>query len=169
MRINLLRSTFLLMLALMFSGCATIIKTPRQIINVSTQPNNAKVVVYDNDNMVVWSGETPSAITLNKGKGYFKGATYRLEISKPGYQKMSLELKPTINGGWYLGGNILLGGLIGWIVVDPITGAMWLLDPQNLSVQLSSYDLEHSGNLKVVMLNEIDPNLLTELPLQRIN
>jgi hypothetical protein len=29
--------------------------------------------------------------------------------------------------GWYIG-NILFGGLIGILIVDPLTGAMWKLD-----------------------------------------
>jgi hypothetical protein len=161
------KSTFGVAFILLVAGCATILKSPRQNISIVSQPANAKVVVYDSNNLMVWKGETPSLITLNKGNGYFKGASYRIEISKSGYQKMSLVLKPTVSGGWYIGGNLLVGGLIGWVVVDPTTGAMWLLNPQNLSVQLSKYDSNHIEGLKVVMIDEVDPKLLKDL--QKIN
>ena len=36
---------------------------------------------------------------------------------------MVLEITPDFNG-WYIG-NILFGGLIGMIIVDPATGDMW--------------------------------------------
>lgn len=157
----------LILLGILLTGCATIIKSPRQDIYIVSQPEKAKVVIYDSNNYMVWSGESPSNITLNKGKGYFKGASYKIEISKPGFQTMTLQLKPTTNG-WYIGGNFLVGGLIGWLVVDPITGAMWVLNPKNLSVQLSKYDNQVEG-LKVVMLNEIDSELLKDKSAKRVN
>jgi hypothetical protein len=36
-------------------------------------------------------------------------------------------LTSTIDG-WYWG-NLLIGGIIGMVFVDPLTGAMWKLDP----------------------------------------
>lgn len=154
-------------LILLLHSCATIIKSPRQDIYIVSQPDKAKVVIYDSNNFIVWNGETPSKINLNKGNGYFKGATYKLEISKPGFQTMTLQLKPSTTG-WYIGGNFLAGGLIGWLVVDPITGAMWILNPKNLNIQLSKYDNQTEG-LNVVMLNEIDKEVLNDSSVKRIN
>ena len=37
--------------------------------------------------------------------------------------------------GWYIGGNILVGGLIGWFIVDPLTGAMYTL-PKEVNADL---------------------------------
>lgn len=39
--------------------------------------------------------------------------------------------------GWYFG-NILFGGLIGFLIVDPATGAMYTLKPDTLNVHLVS-------------------------------
>ena len=156
-----------ILLGILLTSCATIIKTPRQDIYIVSQPDKAKIVIYDSNNLMVWNGETPSNINLNKGNGYFKGAAYKLEISKPGFQTMTLQLKPSTSG-WYIGGNFLVGGLIGWLVVDPITEAMWILNPKNLNIQLSKYDNQAEG-LKVVMLNEIDKEVLNENSAQRIN
>lgn len=38
---------------------------------------------------------------------------------------------------WYIGGNLLFGGLIGWLIVDPASGAMWHFDPEQVSVLLN--------------------------------
>ena len=38
--------------------------------------------------------------------------------------------------GWYAGGNLFFGGLIGYLIVDPMTGAMWTL--KDLHVNLES-------------------------------
>lgn len=34
--------------------------------------------------------------------------------------------------GWYIG-NLLFGGIIGLLIVDPATGAMWTLIPRKLT------------------------------------
>jgi hypothetical protein len=53
--------------------------------------------------------------------------------------------------GWYLG-NIVFGGLVGLLVVDPLTGAMWKLDPtMNADLTpLAEIDAGNGRNLKVV-------------------
>ena len=34
-------------------------------------------------------------------------------------------------------GNFFLGGAIGLLAVDPLTGGMWTLDPERVNVQLT--------------------------------
>jgi hypothetical protein len=36
---------------------------------------------------------------------------------------------------WYVG-NILFGGLLGFVFIDPATGAMWVIEPKNLNITL---------------------------------
>ena len=38
--------------------------------------------------------------------------------------------------GWYFG-NFLWGGLIGLLVIDPATGAMWKIDVKQINAQLT--------------------------------
>jgi hypothetical protein len=64
-------------------------------------------------------------VALNRSAGYFKGGSYTIRISKDGYRDQNLQIQSSING-WYIG-NIIFGGLIGWVIVDPITGAMYSL------------------------------------------
>lgn len=47
-------------------------------------------------------------------------------------------LTPGING-WYLG-NLLFGGLLGWVIIDPITGAMYKFDETPITYVLYSDD-----------------------------
>ncbi|MDB6061057.1 MAG: hypothetical protein JWM78_1160 [Verrucomicrobiaceae bacterium] len=48
-----------------------------------------------------------------------------IRMQKDGYEDASGTLSPNI-AGWYYG-NLLLGGAIGMLIVDPITGAMYKL------------------------------------------
>jgi hypothetical protein len=37
--------------------------------------------------------------------------------------------------GWYVG-NVIFGGLVGFLIVDPLTGAMWVLEPKDVKESL---------------------------------
>jgi hypothetical protein len=72
---------------------------------------------------------------LKAGAGYFDGETYKVTYQKDGYAGNSAVLNSGIDG-WYWG-NIVFGGLIGMLFVDPITGAMYTL-PENVNASLDS-------------------------------
>jgi hypothetical protein len=56
-------------------------------------------------------------------------------VSLQGYQTQTLPIGHSFNA-IYLG-NILCGGLVG-LVIDPITGAMWNLDPNELRITMQT-------------------------------
>ena len=64
----------------------------------------------------------------------------------------------------YLFGNIPLGGLIGWVIVDPITGAMWTLEDLNVDLVAESLSYIPTENkLWIVSLDQVP-----ESPRQRM-
>lgn len=115
-------------------SCASIVTSGDRKIQVSSNPSAANVTVYDMKNQVVTTSITPTTVKLKKGAGYFKGADYRLVIEKAGYQRREFEIRHDING-WYFG-NFGLGGLLGLLVVDPLTGGMWTLKPDKIDAEL---------------------------------
>jgi hypothetical protein len=125
-------------LALAGSGCASIIKGGgSQSINIRSTPAEADVKVIDvATGNTVSTGKTPLVIPLKKSRGYFAKGQYKVVVEKPGFEAREVQVvgRPS---GWYIGGNLVLGGLIGWLIVDPATGAMWTLDPEELSLELT--------------------------------
>jgi hypothetical protein len=115
-------------------GCASIINQGKKEIKVASSPPDAKVTAYDADGDIVQSAQTPAVLKLKRGAGYFKGAKYKLLVEKAGYKTTEVPLKSDITG-WYWG-NFGFGGLIGFLAVDPATGAMWTLSPSDVNVQL---------------------------------
>lgn len=75
--------------------------------------------------MLVSSGVTPGQVTLKAGAGFFDGELYRISYKKDGYQDQ-VTIVDTEVDGWYWG-NIIFGGLIGMLIVDPATGSMYKL------------------------------------------
>ena len=108
-------------------GCSSIITGGHEKIPVSTTPTAATITVYDKAGQTVATGTTPTELKLKKKAGYFKGADYKMVIEKPGYKTLEIPIKHDIHG-WYFG-NFGFGGLIGFLVVDPLTGGMWKLKP----------------------------------------
>jgi len=117
-------------------SCASIVSNKNSPITVDSSPSGAKVEITDSSGHSRFVGETPATTTLPNGDGYFTKARYTVKVSKDGYEPAVTNLVADMNG-WYWG-NFLVGGLIGFLIVDPITGAMFEFeDPQvhtNLAV-----------------------------------
>ena len=54
----------------------------------------------------------------------------------PGYSPTEVKLDSSVSG-WYFG-NLLFGGLIGMLIVDPLTGAMFNLTPEKIEQPLNA-------------------------------
>lgn len=133
------------------SGCATIVSQSRYPVTINTDPPAAKVEVRDQYGVVKFAGTSPAIATLEAGNGYFTKAQYTVTATKEGYNSSSMPI-PTSLDGWYWG-NILIGGLIGALIVDPITGAMYEIDSPYTSLTLSpatqvTSALSDDGNLE---------------------
>ena len=118
-------------------GCATVINSAEQQILISSTPAGASVRIFDaaRDRDIA-VGATPYSVELPRGGGCFRRGLYRVTVSKPGYAERTLEVRAQNVSLWYVLGNLVIGGLVGWIVVDPSTGAMWELAPTVARVDL---------------------------------
>lgn len=152
-------------LVLALSGCSSIVSKSDYAVEILSNPESANFFVTDNNGRNVYSGVTPKTITLKSSSGYFSGASYKIKFSKEGYLDQVFMLNRSIDG-WYFG-NILFGGLIGMLVVDPLTGAMYNLpervdvslgDPisQNIQEQLTIASIDDLTELQKSRLVRID-------------
>lgn len=139
--------------ALFTSGCASIVHGGSRTVTVNSQPAGAKVSILKADSGdAVHSGATPLTVSLDPRRGYFKGQSYLVRMELEGYQTEEITLRPQLSG-WYIG-NVVFGGLIGLVVVDPLTGSMWNLSPDKLDRPLtaSQSELLRTGNGFLVSL-----------------
>lgn len=138
-------------IALISTGCASIFSGSTQDITIRTTPG-AKYAISDSYGRTVASGDTQGTATIERGVGYFSPHAYKAKITKPGHRPKIIDIEPGMNP-WYFG-NILLGGVVGMLIVDPITGAMYKFYPDNIDAQLEP--LENSG----AAINEQAPSQL---------
>lgn len=157
-------------LLLLIGGCATILNGGSEDIPIASIPSQATVKILDKNNQVFWSGVTPATVSMKRGAGFFQGASYQIEISKKGYATQTVTISSDLNGGWYILGNIIFGGVIGWLIVDPISGAMWTLSPDkvNANLQEQASWLRDKHGLVIVLRQAIPNPLFQELQPTRI-
>ncbi|HTO57113.1 MAG TPA: hypothetical protein VMJ74_04925 [Pseudomonadales bacterium] len=117
------------------SACATVFNGKMQSVELNSEPTGASVSVTNRKGEVVQTATTPTMLTLQRGAGYFKPEQYTVAYSKPGYAPQETQLKATVSG-WYAG-NIIFGGLIGLLIVDPATGAMYTL-PKSVDEKMTA-------------------------------
>ena len=108
-----MRLIFVLFLAALSSGCATVTRGTDSTIGFDSQPSQAEVRTSNGLGCV-----TPCSLVVKRNEEFI--ATF----SKPGYQSRQVEVKTQLAGAGVAGvaGNILIGGLIG-LGVDAMTGA----------------------------------------------
>ncbi|QQF91653.1 hypothetical protein JFL57_03560 [Histophilus somni] len=124
---RLRKLSVLAFVAMFATGCATIVSKRDYNVSIHSNPSNAYFVIKNRAGKVITSGKTPQNVVLPAGAGYFKGEKYEITFTPEGKNAKSqtflLEAKLD---GWYIG-NFVFGGLIGLLIVDPITGAMYKL------------------------------------------
>lgn len=136
----------LLLSVLTLSSCATIISGSRQNVEITSEPSAAKVYINE-----IEIGTTPIQQNLKRNQ------EYNLMLKLDGYATYETKLEKKFNA-WYIG-NIAFGGLIG-IIIDPITGAMYKLKPEEINGNPKSgttYTTDN-GKLFIKISMNIDPN-----------
>ena len=115
------------------SGCATIISGSDQAVSVNSVPSGEKFQVREKTGKIVFQGVTPTVVNLKTGAGYFSGAGYTFTFPYTP-ARTTVQINSHLNG-WYFGNLIWpgMGLLVGMVLVDPITGAMWRL-PERVDV-----------------------------------
>lgn len=153
-----LRSVFLGLLVIgLLNGCASIVSKTDYPVTFNTTPENATIKITNHYGVVIYEGLTPATIPLSASAGFFQKARYLVSISQFGYSSQTFPLDATIDG-WYFG-NLLFGGLIGMLIVDPATGAMWKLPSQHYQFTLAIADEASIKSLRIMSLNDISEHL----------
>ena len=117
-----LRTITICLLTLSLFSCATIFNGTNQDINISSNPSDAKVIIDEKE-----FGNTPLIAHLARKDNHI------IKIKLEGYQEEIITLNRK-NSNWFLG-NCLFGGLIG-MGIDAITGAMYILEPEEINTTL---------------------------------
>jgi hypothetical protein len=167
-KIFMKKAVFLLSLSIMLlSGCATIVGDKTQLIPISSTPSEANILIVDETGTEVFKGLTPTTVTLQKSDGTYWGKkSFTVEITKEGYEKQVIPVTASANG-WYIGGNIIFGGIIGWFIVDPLNGAMYTLSPEQVTSTLGEKMAHNNhasdGSISIVLIQDVPSELRSQM------
>ncbi len=115
-----------LLVSIICGGCASIVSKSVYPVTVNSNQPGATVVVSNKYGVEIQRSTTPATLSLPASAGFFSPAGYKFKFEKEGYSPDSMSISANVDP-WYVG-NIIFGGLIGLLIVDPATGAMWKLD-----------------------------------------
>ena len=138
------------------SSCASIVSKSKYPITINSRPSDAKITITDKKGVTVFSGLTPAMLKLDAGAGFFSKARYQVTFEKDGYVSRTVPVNFKLDG-WYFG-NILFGGLIGLLIVDPATGGMYKIDTEFLDETLEKENggvSAKANELRILDINDI--------------
>lgn len=144
------------------SGCASIISGKTQTMTFQSTPDLSDITILNRDGKKIHVGKAPVTVSLNRGAGFFVPERYTVIFEKEGYEKKEITVSSSVNG-WYVG-NILFGGILGLLIIDPATGAMYSLNTKDTNVVLNDLNKEKlqakGQSLTIVSTSEISNDVL---------
>ena len=127
---------------------------PPSFEDLVPEADASPAAVIDAGGETIHTGTTPQVVSLSARGGYFKPAKYTVQVKKAGKVVGSHQVTAGING-WYFG-NILIGGLIGMLIVDPLTGAMYRL-PGEITVDTPATASVAERTLTLASIDTLTP------------
>lgn len=144
-----------LSISLFLPSCASVFNRSNQPVKISSNPSGLNFKITNSANELINSGVTPSTVNLKTSAGYMRPESYTIVFSKKGKDLGRQDLTATLSG-WYFG-NVLIGGLIGLVVVDPLTGSMYTLGDEVTfnGPALTTIDHPTAGRLAIASIDQL--------------
>lgn len=152
---------FLVVAALSFSSCASIFTKSTYPVTINSNPSGADILITNKGGKEVFVGQSPAVVKLKSSYGFFSKAEYTVKLSSPGYEDKLITIGADIEG-WYFG-NILIGGVIGMLIIDPATGAMWKLDTEEINTTLKQTNAADTKTLNIMDIKDVPEDMKKHL------
>src|SRR5215208_468592 len=118
------RKSLILLFFIPFTfSCASIVSHTNWPYYIESDPAGATITVENRKGREIFKGTTPTVVRLRSGASFFTKESYVIRYKRPGYEEKKINVECKLNG-WYFG-NLLFGGALGLLIVDPATGAMY--------------------------------------------
>jgi hypothetical protein len=121
-------------------SCATVLQGGSRPggVTITSEPPAAHVTITNLwTRQPVLEATTPVVASLARHAGYMQPARYQVVVEKPGYEPYILRLEAQVDERYF--GNLVAGGPLGLLVIDPLTGAMYAL-PSHVHTVLARAD-----------------------------
>ena len=118
-----MRMLMVALLSITLTGCASIINGRSQSVDFESTPSGVDLTVGG------LKATTPAKLTLTRKE------TYIATFARTDFPERTVTLEPRMS--WWLLGNLLFGGLVGF-VVDAATGSGMTLEPSDVHMDMKT-------------------------------
>ena len=136
-----------------FTSCATLFTATKYPVSLTTNPEGASVWIENRYGKVVFEGITPAVVKLRSSAGYMQKEEYTITFAKDGYVQKTIHISAELDG-WYFD-NILVGGLPGMLIIDPLSGAMFKIADEDQEVRETLVPVSGDVALQVYDINNL--------------
>jgi len=145
----MIKMKFVLMslVVLAATGCATIFNGRTQVVQFVSTPDNANVVISNRAGERIHSVVTPATVPLKRSSGFFNSERYTAVVTKAGFKPQIITVQGKVNN-WYFA-NLMFGGVVGMLIVDPASGAMFTLSPSTADASLIAIRTNNQADTSV--------------------
>ena len=95
-----------------------------------------------------------------------KREMYTITFTKNGYEPKVVHISAELEG-WYIG-NVLIGGWLGMLIIDPISGAMYKIAKEDRTIYETLYPSNGNNTVALCDINNLPEGITTD-DLVRIN
>lgn len=149
-------------LSFLLSGCATLFTKSTYPVTINTNPAGADILITNKRGREIFSGQSPAVVKLKSGDGFFSKAEYSVKLSTPGYEDKLITIGADIEG-WYFA-NIIFPWILGLLIIDPATGAMWKLDTEEINTTLKkTTDAADAHTINIIDIKDVPENMKEKL------
>ena len=143
-----------------FTSCATLFTATKYPVSLTTNPEGASVWIENRYGKLVFEGITPAVVKLRSSAGYMRKEEYTITFAKDGYVQKTIHISAELDG-WYIG-NILVGGLPGMLIIDPLSGAMYKIADEDQDIRETLVPEAQAATLQVYDINNLPSGVSKE-------
>jgi hypothetical protein len=116
-------------LALLLGACASLVSSGPETLAIEGEGTYR---LFDEERRLVSTGVLPTEVALDTSAGFFDGMDYTVQFHQNGVADRETEVETEVSL-WYSVGNLFSFNILGWLLVDPYTGAMWTLERDRIA------------------------------------
>lgn len=156
-------------LVLLLSSCATLFSNSNYPFKIDSTPDKAKFEIFNRDGNMVVNGTTPQMVRLKSNYSYFQAESYNV-VFYGNDKEIIAQLPISFHvDGWYIAGNLLIFPIwpISYLIVDPLSGAMWTPDQRYIQANLSKGTASNEiPEIKVMTLEQFQGDKSDLIPVE---
>lgn len=145
-------------------GCASIFSDSEYVQKFEASVPDVVMDIEKNGKSYQEGVPVPGEIKLPADNGYFSRADYSFTFKKEGYKDKVITRRAKVDPFYWVNVATIYAAVIGMVIVDPWTGAMWSLEEAPIVAVMEKTDLDVEASTSSVKQNKVQIESERTLP-----